>query len=115
MKNILTVLITFISLSVLGQADVKFSIFEQMRTYLDTTSNYTTVVVFDKPDTCYINVHTNNIDAITVMGNTYGLIKYENKNGNYTFHFPMKSSGRIMTNLSSVLGTEYKVHKVTVY
>jgi hypothetical protein len=114
MKKLFTILMITISMSVFGQADVKFDIFEQMKMNLDT-SDYTKVVVFDTPDTCYINVHTNEIDAITVMGNTYGLIEYENKEGNYTFHFPMTSSGRIITNLSSVLGTDYKVHKVNVY
>jgi hypothetical protein len=98
-----------------GQADVKFDIFEQMKVYLDTAEIYTKVVVYDSPDTCYIDVYTNDINVIPVMGNTYGMVGYKVKNSRYTFNFPSSSSGRVITNLSSVLGTDYKVHKVNIH
>ena len=116
MKTIITILITLFSMSVFGQADYKFDLMEQMKYQVsqNTSVPSTKVVDFDKPDTCYIHVYTNDTSAITIMKNTWGLVKYDGvASGNYKFYFPKSSSARIMTNLEGGR-IKYKVDKVIV-
>jgi hypothetical protein len=112
MKNILTTLIIFISLSVFGQADTKFDIL--MRSTDMFENSYTKVIDYDKPDTCFIHVITNDTVAIRTMKNTYLLDSYIVKGNRHTFYFPKKSGARILTNLN---GAQVKFHvdKVIVY
>ncbi len=111
MKTILTTITLLISILSFSQSDSKFEIFEQLKTF-SMSESYTKVVDFDKPDTCYIQVITNDTNSINVLKNTYQLVGYETTNrGLYTFHFPKSSGARIITNLSGAK-VEFKVHKV---
>jgi hypothetical protein len=110
MKHFLTIFAVLISLMSFGQADIKFDIMDQIKMSMDEP--YTKMVDFDKPDTCYIHVITNNEKAIEVLKNTYKLVRYEsNSCGMYTFYFPKSSGARIITNLHGAK-VDFKVHKV---
>ncbi len=98
MKNLITVIILFMSMSVFGQ-DVKFDIFRDMSIKSTMTVTKTSVVDVNKLDTAYIHVYTNDTSAITIMKNTYLMDRYTVTDGIYKFYFPKKSSARIMTNL----------------
>jgi hypothetical protein len=115
MKTIITILITLFSISSFSQGDIKYDIFEQVKQQMSTLPTYYTKVVdFDKPDTCYIHVYSNDTSAITIMKNTYGLKTYESyTSGKYKFYFPKSSSARIMTNLEGGR-IKYTVDKVIV-
>lgn len=97
------------SITAFGQ-DIKFDIFRDMSIKADTIP-YTKLIDFDKPDTCYIHVITNDKGAIEIMKNTYLMDHYEINGSTYKFYFPKKSSARIMTNLEGGKIT-YKVSKV---
>lgn len=112
MKLFLTAVISLISLVSVGQSDIKFDIMIKSLYIVDGT--YTTLVDYDKPDTCYIHVITNDTTAINVLKNTYLLDRYEVKGSRYTFFFPKKSSARILTNLAGAK-VPFKVDKVTQY
>jgi hypothetical protein len=78
----------------------------------DTITN-TELIYFDKPDTCYIHVITNDKKAIELMKNTYLMDHYVINGSRYKFYFPIKSSGRIITNLEGG-GIDYEVFKVKI-
>ena len=98
MKNLITIIIVFMSMTSFGQ-DIKFDIYRNM----DNEPMFvpkTKVVDINKLDTAYIHVYTNDTSAIQIMKNTYLMDHYTVGDGNvYKFYFPKKSSARIMTNL----------------
>jgi|TARA_R110002126_G_scaffold73491_3_gene183282 hypothetical protein len=115
MKTIITIITILLSVSTFGQSDHKFDLLERMKIEVNLSMLIpsTKVVDFNKSDTSYIHVYTNDTSTVTIMKNTYGLKTYERSTGgNYIFYFPKKSSARIITNLSGG-GIDYKVNKVT--
>jgi hypothetical protein len=108
MKIFLTTLILLTSIVSFGQADTKFDIIMKSNSI---NKPFTNVVDYDKPDTCYIHVITNDEITIETMKNTYLLDGYEVKNGRHTFYFPKKSGARILTNLYGSK-VDFTVHKV---
>ena len=111
MKTLTTIILTILTTLVFGQGDIKFDII--MKT-IPSDPIFTKVVDYDKPDTCYIHVITNDTSAIEVLKSTYLLDRYEVKGPRYTFYFPKKSSARIMTNLEGAK-VRYSVDKVIRY
>ena len=112
MKKILTILMVSVSGLIFGQVDTKFDIL--MRSTDMFENPYTKVVDYDKPDTCFIHVITNDTVAIRTMKNTYLLDSYNVKGNRHTFYFPKKSGARIITNLNGAK-VKFNVNKVILH
>ena len=112
MKKILTILMISVSGLIFAQAETKFDLFMRPTDMIE--DSYTNVIGYDKPDTCYIHVITNDFVTIETMKNTYLLDSYSVKGNKYTFHFPKKSEARIITNLSGAK-VNFTVHKVVCH